>query len=280
MRQLRLIQMEQQARRFIDQLNRDTRLIDNMATEMSRTGQRVGRDISSENQAIFVHSYQAESNSINRQLAGLGIVASMRLLSRNNLDAVFTSDFSRFRGDRAAFERMASRILNDRRLGDFYFRRALRRLGATDPVASRLMTEFIQGLVRGEGIPQLQARIRGVTRSKRYQAVRIARTESIKALNQGRYLSYGQAINIGIPIKLRWVATHDPRTRDSHAHIDGETIEYGETFSNGLKYPLDSNGSPEEIIHCRCVSVGVLDIARNSTAYQELKERIENMPFQ
>ena len=53
-------------------------------------------------------------------------------------------------------------------------------------------------------------------------------------------------------IVKQWDATLDKRTRDSHAQVDGEIRELDEKFSNGLMYPGDPNGRPEEVINCRC----------------------------
>lgn len=38
-----------------------------------------------------------------------------------------------------------------------------------------------------------------------------------------------------------------------HADMDGETVPYHEPFSNGLMYPGDPNGPPEETVNCTCV---------------------------
>lgn len=49
-----------------------------------------------------------------------------------------------------------------------------------------------------------------------------------------------------------WVTTSgDPRS--DHAQLDGETVALDEEFSNGLAYPGDSSGAPEEFVNCQCV---------------------------
>jgi uncharacterized protein with gpF-like domain len=59
--------------------------------------------------------------------------------------------------------------------------------------------------------------------------------------------------------KTSWLTSIDGRERESHAAINGEIVEIGEVFSNGLLYPGDPSGPPEEICNCRCVSLPELD---------------------
>lgn len=82
-----------------------------------------------------------------------------------------------------------------------------------------------------------------------YRNERIARTEVIGASNYGAYEAIKQS---GLVAKKEWIATVDERTRDTHANIDGDTAELEGTFSNGLQFPGDPDGPPEEVINCRC----------------------------
>jgi len=49
-----------------------------------------------------------------------------------------------------------------------------------------------------------------------------------------------------------WSTAGDLSVRASHAAIDGETVEIKAKFSNGLEYPSQMGGPPEEVINCRC----------------------------
>jgi len=60
---------------------------------------------------------------------------------------------------------------------------------------------------------------------------------------------------MGIEMQKQWMATHDGRTRHSHRDIDGETIPIEEEFGNGLMFPADPDGPPEEVYNCRCTLV-------------------------
>ena len=50
----------------------------------------------------------------------------------------------------------------------------------------------------------------------------------------------------------QWIAADDDRTRESHVEVDREIIRLGDEYSNGLKYPGDTDGPIEEWINCRC----------------------------
>lgn len=49
----------------------------------------------------------------------------------------------------------------------------------------------------------------------------------------------------------QWVVnSNDPRP--THAAMDGETVDVGQSFSNGLDYPHDPTGDPNEVAGCMC----------------------------
>jgi len=100
----------------------------------------------------------------------------------------------------------------------------------------------------------------------RWQALRIARTESTAASNLAGMKS---AENTGIAMDKVWVSAHDARTRRQpedwydHWRMDGIQISSGETFKmvstkgtqDELMYPGDPKGHPANIINCRCTLV-------------------------
>ena len=91
----------------------------------------------------------------------------------------------------------------------------------------------------------------------KYEAERIARTETLKAQGQA---TYNRLVNNPDVEYIQWLATDDDRTRDSHAEIDGE-ITYANgngIFSNGLRFPGDTSGDIEEWINCRCTLVAYI----------------------
>ena len=105
---------------------------------------------------------------------------------------------------------------------------------------------------RGEGIDVVTQDIQNkFTNLRKFEAQRIARTETLKA--QG-HATYKRLVNNPNVLYYQWISTHDKRTRPSHRLIDGE-ITYADgsgVFSNGLRFPGDTNGAIEEWINCRC----------------------------
>lgn len=112
-----------------------------------------------------------------------------------------------------------------------------------------------QGILQGESIPNVAKRLKRVLNMGRGMAVRAARTAITSAENAGRVDSYKRAKDIGIELEQQWVATLDERTRESHRHLDGEHVAVGKKFSNGLEFPGDPEGRPEEVWNCRCTLV-------------------------
>jgi hypothetical protein len=84
----------------------------------------------------------------------------------------------------------------------------------------------------------------------------IARTESIASLHAGQREAFSQAIGRGAfgpqHVVRIWRATGDVRTRDAHVAINGEVVGWDQRFSNGLLFPAEPGGPPEEVINCRC----------------------------
>jgi HK97 family phage portal protein len=82
-----------------------------------------------------------------------------------------------------------------------------------------------------------------------YKAMRVARTEVAQAAGFAQHESAKEA---GWT-KHSWLSSRDDRVRDSHQEIDGEEQPIGEPYSNGLMFPGDPSGDPDETIMCRCV---------------------------
>lgn len=50
----------------------------------------------------------------------------------------------------------------------------------------------------------------------------------------------------------RWVTMADELVRESHAELHGMVVPVDEEFPNGLMFPGDPSGPPEEVYNCRC----------------------------
>jgi hypothetical protein len=59
--------------------------------------------------------------------------------------------------------------------------------------------------------------------------------------------------------KIEWITANDEKVRDTHVLCGKDApVNFGDVFSNGLKYPRDQGGPPEEVINCRCSFVAVI----------------------
>ena len=116
----------------------------------------------------------------------------------------------------------------------------------------KINAETLQGILQGESMDKIAKRLRNVQEMNKTQAIRSSRTLVTGAENKGRLDSHKRAEEDGIILEEKWVATKDGRTRHSHAMLNGETKKTNETFSNGLEYPGDPSGRPEEVYNCRC----------------------------
>lgn len=124
-----------------------------------------------------------------------------------------------------------------------------------------------EGLVKGESLPDLIKRVESVygkLLNGRWEAQRIAQTETISAYNRGSLFGYQQS---GVVQKKGWLASPDERTRDTHA-------EAGTFYGEKGAIPLNDNfivgaasgpapGSmnlAEENVQCRCSIFPIVDV--------------------
>lgn len=151
-------------------------------------------------------------------------------------------------GSDAAFDRLAPNV--SAKLAELT-RKIVR---IDDTVEKQLRESLVEGLRAGEGVSQLAKRITEVMDASRSRAATIARTETGNAFSSGRVEGMRQA---GIS-KQEWLTARDSIVRDSHQELDGQVRALDEAFDNGLRYPCDSSGAPEEVINCRCTVVPVV----------------------
>jgi HK97 family phage portal protein len=121
---------------------------------------------------------------------------------------------------------------------------------STRELEEAIVAKF-QDLTRGgEGDPELQSDF------PEYRLERIARTETATMLNAGSYEGTKELVAQGSNVVKSWLSSRDNLVRDSHAEMDDDTsdepIPFNVAFDNGLQYPNDPAGPPEEVINCRC----------------------------
>ena len=122
----------------------------------------------------------------------------------------------------------------------------------------KINAETLQGILQGESMDKIAKRIMNVQEMNKTQAIRSARTIVTGAENKGRQDSYARAEADGIILQKEWISTNDSRTRHSHAALDGAKVDQDKKFDNGLMYPGDPNGKPEEVWNCRCSVAAVV----------------------
>jgi len=116
------------------------------------------------------------------------------------------------------------------------------------------------GLVENGTVIDLQNAIYNIISKSqpfyKYQALRIARTETTSASN---FASFKTAQNSELLLDKVWISVQDNRTRRTpfdHYYIDGVVQELEKPFylggSDYLQYPGDIKGQPADVINCRC----------------------------
>ena len=122
----------------------------------------------------------------------------------------------------------------------------------------KLNAEVLQGILQGEPMDKIAGRLSKVADMNETAAIRNARTMVTGAENKGRQDSYARAEADGIILQKEWISTNDSRTRHSHAALDGAIVDQDKKFDNGLMFPGDPNGRPEETWNCRCTVAAVV----------------------
>ena len=116
----------------------------------------------------------------------------------------------------------------------------------------KIAGEISRGISSGAMYSEIARNVASWGRIPMNNAMRIARTEAHRIQIKATADAQWKAKENGADVVKQWDAALDKRTRDSHARVDGEIRELDEKFSNGLKYPGDPSGRPEEVINCRC----------------------------
>ena len=132
-----------------------------------------------------------------------------------------------------------------------------------DTFVQSVMQEIKKSTELGETTTEMQERIYRTIKEPtfyKWQAMRIARTETSFAMNSAQYV----AINTtGVDASKIWITKKDGRERDSHTVMNGVKVGMEEHFKVGdsrLLYPSDrENGSSKETIQCRCTYSYVLN---------------------
>jgi len=108
----------------------------------------------------------------------------------------------------------------------------------------KMMEEIKQGIIAGEGLPEIGRRLRNVTVLKRRQAEYIARTAVSSVVHHAREETFKQ--NEDIVKEVMWVSTLDERTTDICQGLDGRV------------FPINEGPRPPIHFNCRSTIVPVV----------------------
>lgn len=113
-----------------------------------------------------------------------------------------------------------------------------------------IRSQLEKAIAEGWGIDKTVSTLETMNITKA-RARTIVRTESVRAMN---YAQLKAADDENYEVEKQWIAIEDQRTRIAHTHagVDGERRDLYDEFSNGLLFPGDPSGPPEQTINCRC----------------------------
>lgn len=124
-----------------------------------------------------------------------------------------------------------------------------------------LLAEINKGIEEGYDIQEIAKNIEKLVNSRnfyRWQALRIARTETTTAANYAASVSSRESIYV---LDKVWISAHDsrvrrrPKSKFDHVHLNGVKVdEKGVFIDNGVEmlYPGDPSAPSGAIIGCRC----------------------------
>lgn len=118
-----------------------------------------------------------------------------------------------------------------------------------------IRSEVLKGILIGEDIPSIAARMEQVIGMNEKAAIRNARTMVTGAQNSGRMEGMRRAEGMGVVLKRVWMSADDGRVRGAHRELDGQMRGMDEAFENALgsiMYPGDPNAHPANVYNCRC----------------------------
>lgn len=143
--------------------------------------------------------------------------------------------------------------------------------------AQKMQSELMQGIMQGESIPKIAARMKNVVGMNRDSAVRNARTMVTGAQNAGRMESMRRAEKLGVIEEKYWMSSDQPgRTRDWHmpSAFVKLSIPIDEPFENEIgkiMHPGDQKAHPANVYNCRCTLgvkiIGFRDPATGKVRY-------------
>lgn len=126
-------------------------------------------------------------------------------------------------------------------------------VGINDTTEAKLRKLFAKAANDGWTNDELVKQLKGTYNFASARSRVIARTEISQGVNGGRF----NVLETEGVDEHEWLDSNDERVRDSHEQEDGNVVAVGELFPvTELRHPCDPDGPAEEIIQCRCITLG------------------------
>ena len=139
--------------------------------------------------------------------------------------------------------------------------------GMTDDIMQDLRQELERGIMAGEGIARIKARVSKVFDAGENRAEMIARTETNRAENQGKLQAFKSS---GETYKKKWSTFFDKRTSAICKRLDGQIVNMDENFKD--KQTGWAGPCPPAHVDCRS---SVLYITKSEAEKKSMAEQLE-----
>lgn len=177
------------------------------------------------------HIYTVSYNALADQIASSGIKVSFHMVDEHTVKRLITDDkvhLYKKRMDIPKDKRWNRKLVN---------------------------SQITQGILQGESIPKIAARLQNVTDMNKAAAIRNARTMTTCAESIGREDADKEAEALGIVFQREWMTNLDGRERPWHAELNGQMKDPGESFENSvgkIRFPGDPESAGTNKYNCRC----------------------------
>lgn len=152
--------------------------------------------------------------------------------------------------------------------------------------AGNMNRQITQGIIQGESLESIAARLAKVTNTNLESMLTNARTMMTGAQNAGRQERMERAKEMGIKLKKVWLSTLDGHTRTDHRKLDGQKVDVDKHFRVGgykIMYPGDRRAKPAMVYGCRCTMITEVEkypTSKYTTRYDNVaKKPIKNLTY-
>lgn len=147
----------------------------------------------------------------------------------------------------------------------------------------KIQDAIAQGILQGDSIPQISARLLPIVNMDKVAATRTARTAFTAVQNEARRDGTRRLREAGIPMVEPWLSLLAKNTRDTHLMLHGTYPNKDGLYGEGIlpkghlmRFPGDPNGLPEQVYNCQCHVNSYLegiDHSRDKELYSEMMKR-------